>query len=205
MSTYVFKPVNQLLPPRAPEFILWNAPQGFTWCLRCVSVVVILSLFVNRFRLVKLQMHDIFIMSYGGLRGAIAFSLVVLLDKDLFPNRQLFLTTTVVVIYFTVFIQARARKFERLRGGGASLPPNPLQVPYPYVVLFPPKYDGVFSLLQGSTIKPLVKKLKVKTSEHHKPTMNEKLHMRVRPLRFKYRLECCTSEAINLRELKYLQ
>ena len=67
--------------------------------------MVCLSVIVNRFRLAKLQPVDIFIMSYGGLRGAIAFSLVVLLKEDHFPNRQLFLTATVVVVYFTVFIQ----------------------------------------------------------------------------------------------------
>jgi hypothetical protein len=40
-------------------------------------------------------------MAYGGLRGAIAFALVILLDKDLFPHRRMFITTTILVIYFT--------------------------------------------------------------------------------------------------------
>ena len=33
--------------------------------------------------------------------------------------------------------------------------------------------------LQGLTIKPLVKWLKVKRSEHHKPTLNQELHEHV--------------------------
>jgi len=42
-----------------------------------------------------------FVMAYGGLRGAIAFSLAVVLEKHVFPSRQLFITTTIVVVYFT--------------------------------------------------------------------------------------------------------
>ncbi len=57
------------------------------------------------FRANKLSGVDQFVMAYGGLRGAIAFSLVELLPKDLFPQQRLMVTTTVVVIYFTVFIQ----------------------------------------------------------------------------------------------------
>lgn len=44
-------------------------------------------------------------LSYGGLRGAIAFGLVVSLPVgDLFP-KKLFVTTTIAVIFFTVFLQ----------------------------------------------------------------------------------------------------
>ena len=67
--------------------------------------MVVLSFIANRVRVDPLSNVDQFIMAYGGLRGAIAFSLVTLLDKDTFPNKRLFLTTTIVVVYFTVFVQ----------------------------------------------------------------------------------------------------
>lgn len=47
--------------------------------------------------------RDQFIIAYGGLRGAICFSLVFLIDD--FPKKRLFITTTIVVILFTVFVQ----------------------------------------------------------------------------------------------------
>ena len=50
-------------------------------------------------------MVDQFVMAYGGLRGAIAFALVVLLDPNLFPQQSLMVTTTTFVIFFTVFVQ----------------------------------------------------------------------------------------------------
>jgi NhaP-type Na+/H+ or K+/H+ antiporter len=54
------------------------------------------------------------LMAYGGLRGAIAFSLVQLLDKQernkigvdnmIVKNTRLFQTTTLFVIMFTVIV-----------------------------------------------------------------------------------------------------
>lgn len=76
-------------------------------------------------------------MSYGGLRGAVAFALVLLIDPKIVPLQPMFMTTTITVVYFTVFIQ-------------------------------------------GISIKPLVKILNVKTAEKRKPTMNERIHERVR-------------------------
>lgn len=59
----------------------------------------------NRFRIHKLSRVDQFVMSYGGLRGAIAFALVLLIDPHHVPLAPLFVTTTICVIYFTVFLQ----------------------------------------------------------------------------------------------------
>ena len=43
-------------------------------------------------------------MSYGGLRGAVGFSLAkILSDDNLF--KDMFVTTTIVMVLFTVFIQ----------------------------------------------------------------------------------------------------
>ena len=44
-------------------------------------------------------------MAYGGLRGAIAFSMVQMLDAGTVRARAMFVTTTLTVIIFTVFIQ----------------------------------------------------------------------------------------------------
>ncbi|ELT87433.1 hypothetical protein CAPTEDRAFT_97875 [Capitella teleta] len=74
------------------------------------AVVVFLTAIANRFRLVRLSGVDQFIIAYGGLRGAIAFSLVALLDIGLFPFQPLFLTSTLLVIYFTVFVQGTTIK-----------------------------------------------------------------------------------------------
>ena len=47
-----------------------------------------------------------FIMAYGGLRGAVGFSLVVMLgdviDKE---TAQVFVTCTLFIVLFTVFVQ----------------------------------------------------------------------------------------------------
>ena len=48
-------------------------------------------------------------MAYGGLRGAVGFSLVTILD-DNDPFKNIFLTTTLVMIFFTVFIQGKTEK-----------------------------------------------------------------------------------------------
>ena len=45
------------------------------------------------------------LQSYGGLRGAVCFSLVALLDEKEFHMKNMFVTTTLFVILFTVFIQ----------------------------------------------------------------------------------------------------
>jgi solute carrier family 9 (sodium/hydrogen exchanger), member 3 len=67
--------------------------------------VIVLVAIANRFRIIKLSAVDQFVMSYGGLRGAVAFALVLLIDKKHVPLQPLFVTTTICVIYFTVFLQ----------------------------------------------------------------------------------------------------
>ncbi|XP_040192343.1 sodium/hydrogen exchanger 2-like [Rana temporaria] len=68
--------------------------------------VFFLTLIINQFRTITLTIKDQFIIAYGGLRGAICFSLVFLLpDSDAFPRKKLFITAAIVVIFFTVFIQ----------------------------------------------------------------------------------------------------
>ncbi|CAH0388012.1 unnamed protein product, partial [Bemisia tabaci] len=87
----------------------WNTPfvlLTITFCslYRALGVVLLTS-FVNHFRLYKLNRVDKFVMSYGGLRGAVAFALVLLIDPKRVKLQPIFVTTTIAVIYFTVFIQ----------------------------------------------------------------------------------------------------
>lgn len=97
-------------------------------------------------------------MAYGGLRGAVSFSLVEMLQPGVITPRQMFVTSTLVVILFTVFIQVSINsKMHSLHLTN--------QLPF-YGRLFatfiwPSKnscYDpfDLFNSFQGSTIKPLV-------------------------------------------------
>ena len=61
--------------------------------------------FFNRWRAKHIAMQEQLIMAYGGLRGAVAFSLVEMLQADTIKPRQIFVTTTLIIILFTVFIQ----------------------------------------------------------------------------------------------------
>nr|XP_015207281.1 PREDICTED: sodium/hydrogen exchanger 2-like isoform X1 [Lepisosteus oculatus] len=70
--------------------------------------VLFLTALVNRLRRNPVTFKDQFIIAYGGLRGAICFSLVFLIDD--FPKKRLFITTTIVVILFTVFVQGMTIK-----------------------------------------------------------------------------------------------
>ncbi|XP_042279238.1 Na(+)/H(+) exchanger beta isoform X1 [Thunnus maccoyii] len=74
--------------------------------------VVGLTYVINKFRIVKLTTKDQFIVAYGGLRGAIAFSLGFLLDENQFGKslREMFLTAIITVIFFTVFVQGMTIK-----------------------------------------------------------------------------------------------
>uniref|UniRef100_A0AAV2ML83 Sodium/hydrogen exchanger n=1 Tax=Knipowitschia caucasica TaxID=637954 RepID=A0AAV2ML83_KNICA len=72
------------------------------------SGVLLLTAVVNKVRRNKVTFRDQFIIAYGGLRGAICFSLVFLIDD--FPKKRLFITTTIIVILFTVFVQGMTIK-----------------------------------------------------------------------------------------------
>ncbi len=67
--------------------------------------MVLLTEIANYFRLHKISRVEKLIMSYGGLRGAIAFALVLLVDPERVPRQKLFVTSTLAVLYFTVFFQ----------------------------------------------------------------------------------------------------
>ncbi|XP_075683012.1 sodium/hydrogen exchanger 3 [Rhinoderma darwinii] len=122
-----------------PNIWVWNTP-FILLTLLFISVyriigVIVQTWILNRYRMVQLEIIDQVVMSYGGLRGAVAFALVALLDAERVKAKNLFVSTTIIVVYFTV-------------------------------------------IFQGLTIKPLVRWLKVKRSEHHERKLNEKLHGR---------------------------
>jgi NhaP-type Na+/H+ or K+/H+ antiporter len=64
-----------------------------------------LTKLLNRGRVQKIGIVDQFIMAYGGLRGAVCYGLVMSLDSVKVPAKNMYATTTIVVILFTVFIQ----------------------------------------------------------------------------------------------------
>ncbi|XP_026843069.1 sodium/hydrogen exchanger 3 isoform X9 [Drosophila persimilis] len=84
----------------------WFVVLTITFCsVFRVLGVILLTAIANRFRLHKLSRVDQFVMSYGGLRGAVAFALVLLVDENVVKQKNMFVTTTIAVIYFTVFLQ----------------------------------------------------------------------------------------------------
>ncbi|XP_077987983.1 sodium/hydrogen exchanger 1-like [Glandiceps talaboti] len=120
---------------------IWNTPFVIFTIVFCLVfryiVVIILTFFINRFKYArKIGWEEQFIMGYGGLRGAVCFSLVMLIDEHEFPLKNMLVTTTLAVIIFTVFIQ-------------------------------------------GITVKPLVKCMRVHLADEHKTTMVEELQSNV--------------------------
>uniref|UniRef100_A0A8D3AIW7 Sodium/hydrogen exchanger n=1 Tax=Scophthalmus maximus TaxID=52904 RepID=A0A8D3AIW7_SCOMX len=91
---------------------MWSWPFVVSTLLLCLiwraSGVLLLTAVVNKLRRNAVTFRDQFIIAYGGLRGAICFSLVFLIDD--FPKKRLFITTTIVVILFTVFVQGMTIK-----------------------------------------------------------------------------------------------
>ena len=50
-----------------------------------------------------------FIMSYGGLRGAVAFALVLVVNEHIIPTKKMMVTTIIAIVYFTVFLQGNKK------------------------------------------------------------------------------------------------
>ena len=90
---------------------VWNT--GFVLStIVIITVVRFFSIYLLAFvvNLLRKNIHPIllkeqFIMAYGGLRGAVGFSLVSMVNQSHVPAAQMFLTTTLAVIMFTVFLQ----------------------------------------------------------------------------------------------------
>ncbi|XP_073702724.1 sodium/hydrogen exchanger 1-like [Garra rufa] len=101
---FIFLGVSTVAGPHEWNWIFVVSTVIFCLVARVLGVVG-LTFVINKFRIVKLTSKDQFIIAYGGLRGAIAFSLVYLLKEEHFPKRNMFLTAIITVIFFTVFVQ----------------------------------------------------------------------------------------------------
>ncbi|XP_034455287.1 sodium/hydrogen exchanger 3.1 isoform X1 [Hippoglossus hippoglossus] len=81
----------------------------FIFVYRIIGVFF-LTWILNRYRLVPVGLIDQVIMSYGGLRGAVAYGLAVMLDKSKIKEKNLMISTTLIVVYFTVILQGITMK-----------------------------------------------------------------------------------------------
>ncbi|KAK7124523.1 hypothetical protein R3I94_018783 [Phoxinus phoxinus] len=72
--------------------------------------VFFLNWLLNKTRLIPIDITDQIVMSYGGLRGAVAYGLAAILDEKKIPEKNLMLGTTLIVVYFTVVLQGITMK-----------------------------------------------------------------------------------------------
>lgn len=123
-----------------------------------LSGVICLTMITNRFRLHRVNAVEQFIMAYGGLRGAVAFALILIINRQIIHAREMFVTTIIAVVYFTVFLQ------------GLLL----------FLINFSSfLFTNPFALQLGMTVGALVNILKVPRSNKFQLTMNERIHTRV--------------------------
>uniref|UniRef100_A0A3Q2D8C1 Sodium/hydrogen exchanger n=2 Tax=Cyprinodon variegatus TaxID=28743 RepID=A0A3Q2D8C1_CYPVA len=82
-------------------YILFTLLFAFLW--RGLGILVLTQI-INPFRTISFNMKDQFGLAYGGLRGAISFALAFTLPENI-GRKQLFVTATIAIILFTVFLQ----------------------------------------------------------------------------------------------------
>lgn len=82
-------------------YILFTLLFAFVW--RGLGVLVLTQI-INPFRTIPFNMKDQFGLAYGGLRGAISFALAFTLPDNI-GRKPLFVTATIAIILFTVFLQ----------------------------------------------------------------------------------------------------
>ncbi|KAF1746692.1 hypothetical protein GCK72_023149 [Caenorhabditis remanei] len=88
---------------------MWDIGFAVVTVITCFAarflVVFVLSWVANKWRMQKISLRDQTIMAFGGLRGAICFGLVLTIDGEVVPAKPIMISTTLIVIVFTVFIQ----------------------------------------------------------------------------------------------------
>ena len=92
------------------SFVIWT----LLFCLVVRFITIFgLSFLVNMFRrnIKPICFKEQFIMAYGGLRGAVGFSLVSMISQRHVPAAQMFITTTLAMVMFTVFVQGSTIKY----------------------------------------------------------------------------------------------
>ncbi|XP_067372871.1 sodium/hydrogen exchanger 2 [Channa argus] len=82
-------------------YILFTLLFAFVW--RGLGVLFLAQI-INFFRTIPFNFKDQFGLTYGGLRGAVSFALAFTLPHNI-SHRQLFVTATIALILFTVFLQ----------------------------------------------------------------------------------------------------
>ncbi|XP_060923086.1 sodium/hydrogen exchanger 2-like [Limanda limanda] len=82
-------------------YILFTLLFAFIW--RGLGILVLTQI-INPFRTIQFTFRDQFGLAYGGLRGAICFALVYTLPETV-NRKNLFVTASIAIIIFTVFIQ----------------------------------------------------------------------------------------------------
>ena len=115
--------------------------------------VLLLSAVANIYRINKLSWTEQLIMMYGGLRGGVAFALVLLIDEGFAPHAKMFVTTTLAMVYWTVFFQA-------------SCPITTC-------------HHSDICNHQGITIKPVVLFFRVKKKSESDPCLTERITNRI--------------------------
>eukprot|EP00049_Salpingoeca_infusionum_P005366 m.91377 g.91377 ORF g.91377 m.91377 type:complete len:829 (+) comp12945_c2_seq1:183-2669(+) len=112
----------------------WNTAfilSGYFVCFLVRFIgVLLLSTLINTIRHDKISFRDQLVIAYGGLRGAIAFALAFILQEDkvvcfdgedyahdaeapvvdVFRHKDLFVSTTIMIVMLTVFIQGTTIK-----------------------------------------------------------------------------------------------
>ena len=96
------------------EEFAWHLTFTIWTLILCVAFrfvgAFLLSSIVNTFRFSKISKKEQFIIAYGGLRGAVGFSMATILPNSN-PLKGSFLATTMAVIYFTIFVPGSTMKF----------------------------------------------------------------------------------------------
>ena len=95
----------------------WNTSFALWTCIFCTifrfAATFLLSGLVNLLggqHFDKISFKEQFIIGYGGLRGAVGFSLALILS-DTNQFKDLFLTTAIFMVYFTTFLQGGTIKW----------------------------------------------------------------------------------------------
>ena len=99
-----------------PNDLKWHWGFSLWTCFLCLIIrfagVFLLSSILNIKRLKKISIKEQIIIAYGGLRGAVGFSLAIIYSQeDKGELSKIFLTTTLFMVFFTVFLQGGTIKF----------------------------------------------------------------------------------------------
>ena len=94
----------------------WDVHVGFLcWTLAFCLIVRFIGVYsftfiLNKFRVKPINLQEQFIMAYGGLRGAVGFSLVISLQRQIVPSADMLVSTTLIVVMFTIWLQGSTIK-----------------------------------------------------------------------------------------------